>query len=130
MGDKAGEGTAALEKAIDVLEAIGDSPQGLGHVELAARLGLPRTTVYRILATLVARGMVWRDPLRRVYCLGSRTIELARKAYSMPDLVAAAAAELRAHFFSRGACCGFGRNLRQTTQLAMQVSRVRTRFGL
>ena len=92
----AGEGTAALEKAIDVLEAIGDSGHGIGHLELAERVGLPKTTVYRILSTLVARGLVWRDPLRRVYCLGARTIELARKAYSMPELVAAARGELKA----------------------------------
>src|SRR5207237_8534076 len=60
------------------------------------KVHLPKTTVYRILATLVARGFVWRDPLRRVYCLGARTIELARKAYAMPELVAAARAELKA----------------------------------
>lgn len=90
-----GEGTASLEKAIDVLEAIGESDRGIGHLELAEKIGLPKTTVYRILSTLVARGMVWRDPLRRVYCLGARTIELARKAYSMPELVAASRAELR-----------------------------------
>src|SRR5258706_9840436 len=77
----AGEGTASLEKAIDVLEAIGESGSGLGHLELAERVGLPKTTVYRILSTLVARGLVWRDPMRRVYCLGARTVELARKAY-------------------------------------------------
>jgi DNA-binding IclR family transcriptional regulator/sugar lactone lactonase YvrE len=93
---RAGEGTASLEKALDVLEAVGGSPQGIGHLELAARVGLPKTTVYRILSTLVARGMVRRDPLRRVYCLGTRTLELAHKAYAMPDLVAAARQELRA----------------------------------
>ena len=90
-----GEGTASLEKAIDVLEAIADSGEGIGHLELADKVGLPKTTVYRILSTLVSRGLVRRDPLRRVYCLGARTIELARKAYSMPDLVAAARGELR-----------------------------------
>jgi IclR family acetate operon transcriptional repressor len=94
--ERTGAGTASLEKALDVLEAVGASPQGIGHLELAGRLGLPRTTVYRILSTLVARGMVWRDPFRRVYCLGARAIELARQAYSMPDLVAAARQELRA----------------------------------
>ena len=96
MAQQGGEGTASLEKAIDVLEAVGASPQGIGHLDLASRLGLPKTTVYRILSTLVARGLVWRDPFRRVYCLGSRTVELAHKAFAMPDLVAAARLELRA----------------------------------
>ncbi|SFP62520.1 transcriptional regulator, IclR family [Variovorax sp. OK605] len=96
MATSFGEGTGALEKALDVLDAIGAAPEGLGQTELADRLALPRTTVYRLLATLVARGLVRRDPLRKVYCLGFRCFEMARQAYAMPDLVAAAALELRA----------------------------------
>lgn len=91
-----GDGTASLEKAMDILDALGTSPQGLSQAELSGHLGVPRTTVYRLLATLVARGMVRRDPLRRVYCLGFRCFELARSAYAMPDLTAAASLELRA----------------------------------
>lgn len=96
MSTSTGEGTGSLEKALDVLDAIGAAPEGLGQSELAARLSLPRTTVYRLLATLVARGLVRRDPLRKVYCLGFRCFEMARQAYAMPDLAAAAALELRA----------------------------------
>lgn len=90
------DGTAALDKALDVLDAVGRAPAGLSQAELAAALSLPRTTLYRLLGTLVARGLLRRDPLRRVYCLGLRCFEYARTAYAMPDLVAAAAAELRA----------------------------------
>ena len=93
---KVAEGTASLDKALDVLDAIGSSAAGLSQAELAARLALPRTTLYRLLGTLVARGLLRRDPLRRVYGLGSRCFEYARTAYAMPDLVAAAGAELRA----------------------------------
>jgi len=95
MGASPGDGTAALEKALDLLEAVGSSPEGLSHAELAARLALPRTTAYRLLATLVARGMLRRDPLRKVYCLGVRCFELSRQAHAMPDLAAAAVLELR-----------------------------------
>lgn len=91
-----GEGTGALEKALDVLDAIGCAPSGLSQADLAEQLALPRTTIYRLLATLVSRGLVRRDPLRKVYCLGFRCFEMARQAYAMPDLVAAAAMELRA----------------------------------
>jgi IclR family transcriptional regulator, acetate operon repressor len=90
------DGTAALDKALDVLDAVGGAPGGLSQPELADRLGLPRTTLYRLLGTLVARGLVRRDPARRVYALGSRCFEYARSAFAMPDLVAAAAVELRA----------------------------------
>jgi IclR family transcriptional regulator, acetate operon repressor len=91
-----GDGTGSLEKAIDVLEAVGEVAHGLSQNEITERLALPRTTVYRLLATLVTRGLLRRDPLRKVYCLGFRCFEMARKAYSAPDLVAAAAGELRA----------------------------------
>ncbi|WP_043462086.1 IclR family transcriptional regulator domain-containing protein [Azohydromonas australica] len=95
MGSSSHEGTAALDKALDVLDAIGQAPQGLSQAELSARLQLPRTTLYRLLAALVARGLVRRDPLRRVYGLGLRCFEYARAAFAMPDLVAAAQLELR-----------------------------------
>ncbi|NML14807.1 IclR family transcriptional regulator domain-containing protein [Azohydromonas caseinilytica] len=96
MSSSSHEGTAALDKALDVLDAIGRSPQGLSQAELSAQLQLPRTTLYRLLAALVARDLVRRDPLRRVYVLGMRCFEYARAAYAMPDLVAAAGLELRA----------------------------------
>lgn len=96
MASSSSEGTAALEKALDLLEAVGAAPDGLSQPELAERFGLPRTTAYRLLAALVARGLLRRDPLRKVYCLGMRCFEMARQAYAMPDLAAAAALELRA----------------------------------
>ena len=96
MNRTSADGTAALEKALDVLDAVGASPAGLSQAALAERLGLPRTTLYRLLATLVARGLLRRDPLRRIYVLGPRCFDYARKTYAMPDLVAAAGLELRA----------------------------------
>lgn len=95
MANRPGDGTGSLEKAIDVLEEIGRQHGGISHTDLAARLAMPRTTVYRLLATLVARGLARHDPARRVYTLGVRYVELARQAYAMPDLVAAATQELR-----------------------------------
>jgi IclR family transcriptional regulator, acetate operon repressor len=95
MGDRSADGTATLDKALDVLDAVGESTRGLSQAELSARLSLPRTTLYRLLGTLVDRGLLRRDPLRRVYCLGFRSFEYARRAYAMPDLVAAASVELR-----------------------------------
>ncbi|QKZ04151.1 IclR family transcriptional regulator domain-containing protein [Pseudomonas eucalypticola] len=90
------EGTGALEKALDVLEAIGSAPRGVSQGELADQVKLPKTTLYRILATLVERGLVRRDAVGKVYRLGFRYLELVRNAYLMPDLVVAASAELRA----------------------------------
>lgn len=96
MTRNTGEGTGSLEKAIDILDLISAQADGMSQNDLAERLALPRTTVYRILATLVARGLLRRDPGRRVYCLGFRCVEMAKQVYAMPDLVSAASTELRA----------------------------------
>ncbi|MEX3957532.1 IclR family transcriptional regulator C-terminal domain-containing protein [Trinickia sp. EG282A] len=90
-----GEGTASLDKALGVLDLIGAARQGMTNAELLDSARLPKTTLYRILATLVERGLVRRDPVKRVYRLGFRYLELVRNAYLMPDLVAAASSELR-----------------------------------
>ena len=57
-----GGGTAARDKALDVLDAVGHAPQGLSQPELAAQLSLPRTTLYRLLGTLVAVAPLLRSP--------------------------------------------------------------------
>ena len=91
-----GDGTASLDKALSVLDLIGAAAHGMNNNDLLRETGLPKTTLYRILATLVERGLVRRDQLHRVYRLGFRYLELVRNAYLMPDLVAAASMELRA----------------------------------
>jgi IclR family transcriptional regulator, acetate operon repressor len=93
---QSGEGTAALEKALDVFEAVSKATGGISQADLSDQLKVPRTTLYRLLSTLVARGLVRRDPVRRVYCLGFKCFELARSAHASPDLVSAAAFEMRA----------------------------------
>ncbi|WP_416772890.1 IclR family transcriptional regulator domain-containing protein [Pseudomonas sp. RHF3.3-3] len=93
---EAAKGTAALEKAFDLLEAIGLAPEGLETQQLAARVNLPRSTLYRLLGLLVERGMVRRDAHQKRYRLGFRYLEMVRGAWLEPDLVAAASFELRA----------------------------------
>ncbi|SAK56313.1 IclR family transcriptional regulator [Caballeronia hypogeia] len=91
-----GEGTASLDKALTVLDLIGSASSGISNAALLEQAGLPKTTLYRILATLVERRLIRRDAVNRVYRLGFRYIELVRNAYLMPDLVGAASSELRA----------------------------------
>lgn len=90
------KGTAALEKAFDLLEAIGLAAEGLDTQQLAAQLSLPRSTLYRLLGLLVDRGMVRREGANKRYRLGFRYLEMVRGAWLEPDLVAAASFELRA----------------------------------
>ena len=55
-----GSASSAVDKALDLLEAIADSDRPQRLSELAARVGLHRATAHRVLVDLVARGWVLR----------------------------------------------------------------------
>jgi DNA-binding IclR family transcriptional regulator len=71
------ERLSTLEKALAVLEAVGDQPQAVGLPDLAARLKLPRQTVHRVLGQLQDAGLVARHPMRERYSVGPRMTRLA-----------------------------------------------------
>lgn len=89
------EGAALLSKACDVLEAVSASAGGLHQSELQSRVALPRATLYRILAGLVARGLLRHDPISQTYALGFRLVEMAQNVWSARDLATVAEPELR-----------------------------------
>ncbi|HET7770857.1 MAG TPA: IclR family transcriptional regulator [Chloroflexota bacterium] len=70
------DGVTSLEKGLAVLERLSAAPHGAGVTELARDLGLPKSTVARLLLVLGGRGYVWREPARPVYRLGPRALEL------------------------------------------------------
>ena len=55
-----GSASSAIDKALDLLEAIGDSDRPQRLSELAARVGMHRATAHRVLADLAVRGWVLR----------------------------------------------------------------------
>lgn len=70
--------TATLAKGLDVLEALSDVEE-TGLSELARRLGVSGPTLFRILATLGARGYVQKSAASR-YRLTLKAWELGAKA--------------------------------------------------
>lgn len=95
ISPKSVAGTALIGKACDILEIIGSSPGSVGQAVLAERTGIPRATLYRILAALISRGLVRADPLSQNYTLGFNFLELAQNAWSSSDLASIASVELR-----------------------------------
>lgn len=83
---------AAVERALDVLEALGGGVE-LGTNELARRTGVSASTASRVLATLAARGFVEHVPASGRYRLGLRLLELGDARL---DLREAARPHLRA----------------------------------
>jgi IclR family transcriptional regulator, KDG regulon repressor len=74
--DRPASSVRAVAHALRVVEVLATADGSLGVVEVAARLGLPASTVHRLLATLVAEGWVQRAERRRY--IGGPALERLR----------------------------------------------------
>lgn len=74
---------------MNVLESLAEKPEQ-GVSELATRLAMTKSLVFRILQTLEVRGFVARDPDRAVFSLGYRMSVLGERAGHEKGLVLAA----------------------------------------
>lgn len=70
---------AAVDRALVVMEALAEEPDQ-GVTEIASRLGMTKSLVFRILQTLEARGFAARDPDRATWSLGYRLTVLGERA--------------------------------------------------
>jgi DNA-binding IclR family transcriptional regulator len=78
--DKEPQRLNVLGKILAVLEVVADQPQGVGLPDLAARLGLSRQTVHRVLCQLEGSGLLMRDPVRERFSPGPRLARLSLAA--------------------------------------------------
>jgi IclR family transcriptional regulator, KDG regulon repressor len=90
----------AVNRAMDILELFLDTDAELSPRDIAGRLGLPRTTVFELVNTLISRGYLERvsaEPARyrlgvRVFQLGSvysDRLDLAREGRAVAEDVGA-----------------------------------------
>ena len=78
----------SIERAFAVLGALGDGPAGV--TDVAARVGLPKSTAARMLASLEREGVVEQVPGETRYRLGPRLATLASGLHETRGLVAIA----------------------------------------
>src|SRR6516165_7268502 len=74
-------GAPALEKGLDLLEALAAESRGLSQKQLAERVGRSVGEIFRMLVALERRGYVTRDPTTAEYTL---TLKLFRIASQFP----------------------------------------------
>lgn len=86
------ETAQTLDRGLRLLHLVADAPGGLTVTEAAARLGVGRAVVYRLVGALAEHGMVRRDSRGRLR-LGAGLLRLARRA--QPLLADAALPTLR-----------------------------------
>jgi len=70
----------SVDKALAVLKQFSVSEPHLGVSELGRRLGMTKSTVHRLLGSLVRAGLVVQDPASRRYMLGRQTVQLGYTA--------------------------------------------------
>jgi IclR family KDG regulon transcriptional repressor len=80
------QGAAAFSKFMTVLQTIADEPRGIDIAQLTKATPYPRGTVYRLVAALVAEGLVVQRREGGTYRLGPRLIQLASKTWENSDL--------------------------------------------
>jgi IclR family transcriptional regulator, KDG regulon repressor len=73
-----------VDKALRILELLGYGELRL--VDISSRLGEHKSTVQRLLATLLARGFVRQDETSKRYSLGLKVLELASVTLADMDL--------------------------------------------
>jgi IclR family acetate operon transcriptional repressor len=75
----------SVARALAALDALAESPPGLGVNELARRIGVNASTASRLLGTLEAAGIVERSPAGP-YRLGLRLVALADRVLGQLDV--------------------------------------------
>ena len=89
------ESIRAVERALDVLLCFSRQTPQLTMTEIAEQVGLHKSTVHRLLATLEGKRFVERDPVTGIYQLGIRVLQMAYLTLERNDLRRLAAPFLR-----------------------------------
>ena len=112
----------SIERAFAVLGAVSDGP--IGVTDVADRVGLPKSTVARMLASLAREGAVEQVPGDSRYRLGPLVATLAAAASPERRLVVAARPALEALAASVGEAAGLslrdGREVRYIDQVSVE----------
>ncbi|MFO7295368.1 MAG: IclR family transcriptional regulator [Caldicoprobacter sp.] len=67
----------SIDRAFDILEVLATEKEGLGVTEIARRIGLHKSTVYRLLTSMASRGYIEKNEVTGLYRLGLKLVELS-----------------------------------------------------
>lgn len=84
-GGSRGGSVQSVDRAVSILQVLAMHGTA-GVTEIAEELGIHKSTVFRLLATLESRGLVEQDSDRGRYRLGYTVVQLAAGATKMHDL--------------------------------------------
>ncbi len=77
----------SVDNALDVLEALCDERNDVRISQLTEKLGMNKTSIFRLLATFESRGYVEKEQKSGKYRLGLTAYEMGQKILSKMDLL-------------------------------------------
>lgn len=86
MGATRPTGDGTIGKALDVLDRVAAFARPVRFSELLSDSALPKATLYRLVQTLTAQGMLQYDDERQTYAPGLRLVRLAHAAWRQSSL--------------------------------------------
>ncbi|MGA2101450.1 MAG: IclR family transcriptional regulator [Candidatus Sulfotelmatobacter sp.] len=78
--------SVAVERALGMLEAVAQEPDGLSNAEISRKLQIPKSSASYILRTLEKQGYLNRDSHSGKYRVGLKILSLSRGALSGIDV--------------------------------------------
>jgi len=78
--------SVAVERALAMLEAVAQEPEGLSNAEISRKLQMPKSSASYILRTLEKQGYLNRDENNGKYRVGLKILSLSRGALSGIDV--------------------------------------------
>jgi IclR family transcriptional regulator, acetate operon repressor len=84
--DRGASPVASVDRALRIMEVVGGSSGGISLDQLAGQLGIPKSSLHRILAALKFRRFVTQPEPGGSYFLGSELLATAFRFYDMLDL--------------------------------------------
>lgn len=77
----------SLERAFHLLDTLSEYPDGLQITRLAEKVELSKSTVHRLLATLITMNYVYKDAESEKYRIGYRLLYLTRNILNNIDVI-------------------------------------------
>lgn len=84
-----GEIVQSIDRALSILEVLADYSKGLGVTEISEKVNLHKSTVYRLLSTLIYKGYIVQDSETNKYKVTFKLYELGNKKLKDIDLLSA-----------------------------------------
>lgn len=85
---------SSLTRAINILECFMDTSKEWTLKSIVSHIGLPTTTAFRYLSTLVSQGYLVQDPIRKSYKVGPKLLLLCSTISNRNDLKSVAHPEM------------------------------------